>query len=386
MTMDVMEWKVLAVDDDTSNIDDLERVLLTRMGGNKFTFTKVSSFDKGIALIDDHRFDFVFLDVHEEIRDPKPSEQPGIEDQRGEELLHILQSKRSLPVIFYTGYPDKVRHLESMFVGIVDKGTTTDDIRKAVQKIMETRLPHLLRYIEEQSRSYIWDSLNEVLNKHRDEIKPPDVSLLLARRLANILSQSVVKDLLEMDSSKINPLEMYQYPPSELSCSPADIYRKNCDGSLWMIFTPACDFAQDNADNILLAKITPLQDLPVYAEWKEKALTYDLIQDKAPEKKAAKTARNNAGGKVKSLIKDGAGKRYKFLPGTFFLPDCIVDFQELTNCPKEHANGYEVICSMDSPYREEMLNSFSKYYGRIGTPDYDKNLLINDIESRLCEA
>ncbi len=377
MTEKVVEWRVLAVDDDPSKLYELERVLSKRMGGNTFNFTKVTSFDEGITFINDKRFDLVFLDVHEGSSDPDPSEHPKIEDQKGEKLLHHLQSVRFLPVIFYTGYSSKVTHLESMVVRVVEKGATPNEIRTAVNEVLSTKLPQLLRYIEEQSRSYIWESLDSLIRTHADDINTPDISLLLARRLAGSLSQNVVKDMLGMDINRINPLEMYQYPPLEKSCNPADIYKNISDESLWMVFTPACDFEQNKADNVLLAKVIPLVQHPVYSQWMEKASASESIQDDGKSKKEI----NDAKGKVKSLVKGKLGERYRFLPGTFFLPDCVVDFQDLINFPKKAEKEFEVVCSLDNPYREEMLHFFSKYYGRIGTPDYDSDPIWEKIES-----
>ncbi len=380
MTQGGFEWKVLAVDDDAEKLDELERVLSTRMGDDSFVFTKVTMFDEGVKLIENNRFDLVFLDVHEASGDPNPSDNPTAEDQRGEEILHHIRSVRFLPVIFYTGYPTKVEHLRSMVVKVVAKGSTTDEIRAAVNQVLDTKLPQLLRYVEEQSRSYIWESLDHLLKSHGNEIDVSDISLLLARRLAASLSQNIVKEMVGMEVSKINPLEIYQYPPSEESCNPADIYRREKDGSLWMVFTPACDFEQNKADNVLLAKVIPLVEHPVYAKWKQTAAAYHAIPDTDANKKNAKTEMKDARGDVRSLVKGRLKERYKFLPGTFFLPDCVVDFQDLVNFPRGAANEFQVVCSLDNPYREEMLHFFSKYYGRIGTPDYDNNPVWEKIE------
>ncbi|MCW9027068.1 MAG: response regulator [Thiovulaceae bacterium] len=381
MSQEGGQWRVLAVDDDPEKLDELERIFGRGMGDNQFLFTKATSFDEGVELVDTNRFDFVFLDVHEDSGDPDPGVEPRAEDQRGEGLLRHLQSIRFLPVVFYTGYPEKVRHLESLVVRVVEKGVPVGEIREAVQKLLDTKLPQLLRYLEEQSRSYMWESLEGLLTNHQEDIDESEVSLILARRLAASLSQNVVKDLLGMDANQIRPLEMYQYPPIEQSCNPADIYKRKDDGSLWMVFTPACDFEQNKAENVLLASVIPLVDHPLYQVWQEKAAAYEAIAERGEGKKEAKTTRNKARGAVISLVKGGGGERYKFLPGTFFLPDCVVDFQNLLNFPRDDS-GYEVICSMDNPYREELLHLFSKYYGRIGTPDYDSDPVWSAIETK----
>lgn len=367
----LVQWKVLAVDDDPVILENIERVLSTRMGDNSFVFTTANSFDDGIKLIKENRFDLLFLDVHEDHGDPNPDDDPEAEDQRGEKLLSILKEERFVPVIFYTGFPSKVKHLISPVVKVVDKASDIKEVRECVGLILETKLPQLSRYIEEKSRAYIWDSLEVALVKEEVSPHPSDLALLTARNLAQNLSQQVIKQLLNMDAGEINPLETYQYPPKYDSCNPADIYRYKDNGSLWMVLTPACDFEQGKAENVLLAKVTPIKEHYLYATWIEQANIFSELNKKDKEAKTNQKPQQDAMKDVKKLVKGYIGQRYKFLPGTFFLPDCVIDFQDLMSHPIEIADDYEAVCSLDNPYREEILQLFSRYYGRIGTPDYD---------------
>lgn len=364
------EWKVLSVDDDPDMHEGLKGILSSRMRGDAFEFTVATTFDEGMALIKNNRFDLIFLDVHEDGNDPDPSDHTDHADQRGEQLLEALKSSRFVPVVFYTGFPAKVDHLKSHVVKVVDKGAPLEEVRSAVTSILTTGLPHLAQYIEERSRTYIWDSLEAVLKQVADDNVTSDIALLAARNLAKNLSQRSVKELLGSDISLIVPLEMYLFPPMQDSCNPADIFRRKEDGTLWMVLTPACDFEQNKADNVLLAQVTPLVDHDLYKNWQGKASELEAL---APEQqtKEIKQAATDAKGQVKSLVKNRMGSRFRFLPGTFFLPGCIVDFQNLLNLPATDANQYEAVCSLDNPYREEVLQLFSNYYGRIGTPDYE---------------
>lgn len=378
--MEGPEWKVLSVDDDPEMHDGLKDILSNRMEDKKFDFTCVTSFDEGMDLIKKNRFDLIFLDVHEDCNDPNPSSNPEREDQRGEQLLANLKTSRFVPVIFYTGFPAKVAHLRSHVVKVVDKGATPLEVRAAVNSILGTGLPQLTQYIEEQSRAYIWDSLESVLKTVNDEEVTSDIALLAARNLAKNLSQKSIKELLGLDASHIKPLEMYLYPPVQGTCNPADIYRNKQDDSLWMILTPACDFEQNKAQNVLMAQVTPLIKHKLYRKWQSKVSERDNIPMEQQSKEAKKLV-DKAKGEVKSLVKNKLGSRFRFLPGTFFLPDCIVDFQNLLQVPMIESEHYEVVCSMDNPYREEILQLFSNYYGRIGTPDYKFDPIWEKVES-----
>lgn len=364
------EWKVLTVDDDPEMHEGLEGILSSRMGDERFAFTRATTFDEGMELIKNNRFDLIFLDVHEDNSDPDPSANPNQEDQRGEQLLDALKSSRFVPVIFYTGFPAKVDHLKSHVVKIVDKGATPQEVRTAVTSILKTGLPQLSQYIEEQSRAYIWESLESVLKSVNTDVTS-DIALLAARNLAKNLSQRSIKELLGADTNHIAPLEMYLYPPEKGSCNPADIYRNKQDNSLWMVLTPACDFEQDKAQNVLMAQVTPLVEHEFYRDWQNKARALANLPPQQQQTKDAKKPSADARGIVKSLVKNRQGSRFRFLPGAFFLPDCIVDFQSLLNLPIVESDNYEIVCSLDNPYREEFLQLFSSYYGRIGTPDYE---------------
>jgi CheY-like chemotaxis protein len=382
--MTVRQWNILTVDDEPERQEDLKRVLSSRMDDNQFIFTCVNSFDEAIQKIKTSRFDIVFLDVHENTGDPDPALAPQEEDQQGEILLQKIKSTLFVPVVFYTGFAQKVEHLVSPFVKVVAKGTENDVLRTAVKDILATGLPELAKHIEEKSRTYMWESLSSVLNDSQAQVEPTDLSLLMARNLAKNLSQKVIKDIIGVDNNKINPLEMYLYPADTTMCNPADIYQK-ADGSYWMILTTACDFEQCKAENVLMANVIPIAEHPLYAAWQEQDVIYKSLTPEKQQEKKSKKPLNIAMDCVRRLVKGGAGERYKFLPGTFFLPDCIVDFQNLANEPMAEKAGYELICSLDNPYREELLHLFSKYYGRIGTPDYDIDALWTNIESKFNE-
>jgi len=364
------EWRVLSVDDDPEMHGGLERILSSRMGDNRFDFTFADTFDEGMNMIMGNRFDLIFLDVHESNGDPNPSDNPNEADQRGEQLLEALKSSRFVPVIFYTGYPAKVHHLSSHVVKVIDKGAPHEEVRSAVNSILSTKLPHLAQYIEERSRAYIWDSLEVALKQVADDEVTSDIALLAARNLAKNLSQQSVKELLGSDINLISPLEMYLFPPEQGGCNPADVFRRKADETLWMVLTPACDFEQNKAENVLLAKVIPLVKHDLYKDWQQKARQLQALPAGQSTKEAESVVKQ-AKGAVKNLVQNKKGSRFRFLPGTFFLPDCIVDFQQLQNLPITDSDQYEVVCSLDNPYREEVLQLFSNYYGRIGTPDYE---------------
>jgi hypothetical protein len=150
--------------------------------------------------------------------------------------------------------------------------------------------------------------------------------------------------------------------------------KQNGTEAFWVVLTPSCDFAQDKADHVIVAKCERLTELDEYISW---------IRNHPNEPS------NTASAAIKNLIgnnRKGQAERYKFLPGTFFLPDLVVDFQQLRSLTKVAANALEAVASLDSPYAESLLASFARYFGRLGTPDLDKDLVLDRLKSALPAA
>ena len=168
------------------------------------------------------------------------------------------------------------------------------------------------------------------------------------------------------DPKNIHPMQMYIHPPVSTTRLAGDILKGTVSNetAYWLVLTPSCDFEQkDRLHSVLLAQCVPLTSLPEYASWKAdftntvplKAMIGDNRQDVQSE-------------------------RFKFLPGTFFLPDSMVDFQKLQAVSPYVLKDMEIIASLDSPFAEAVLARFSRYFGRLGTPDIDKNVVITRLK------
>ena len=87
--------------------------------------------------------------------------------------------------------------------------------------------------------------------------------------------------------------------------------------------------------------------------------------------------------KLKSLLSNNRSnghqpERFYFLPGALDLPDLVVDFQQLVTLPREQMEeDLKRLASLDSPFAETLLTRFSRYFGRLGTPDLDLGVVFN---------
>ncbi len=151
-----------------------------------------------------------------------------------------------------------------------------------------------------------------------------------------------------------------------------DLVQKKDTTDYFVVVTPTCDFANDKADFVILAKCIPLTESAEFVAWRG--------PDTPPRFQGSNT-------KLQKLMADnrdgGQRERFMFLPGTSTFPDFIVDLQQLTTVPKDDRDTFERMASLDSPYAEKLLSLFARYYGRIGTPNLDVEIAMNRARTRV---
>ncbi|MBH3056430.1 response regulator [Serratia marcescens] len=355
--------RVLCVDDNTDTLQNIIDIISEWDDSpyGEFEVVGESIFENAVKRLKNERFDLVTLDLHGS-SDPDPIKDNGEqEEQEGKRVLNALRGIRFIPVVFYTGYADKIKSLESGVVKVVKKGDNDlVNIRKSIDSLYSTGISNLISFIEEENRKYIWDTLDKSWTDMAKENASEDFAYLLARRLGARLSRESIKEHLNHDPEKIRPVEMYIYP-AHLEKIKTGCILKEKDGSFWVVATPACDFAQSKVESVLLIGTTILEQSTEYHEWA--AEKWDGKGD-APSKGASRKYN-----KLRSILVNNAGDRFRFLPKTFYIDNLIVDFQRLKQVPIEDADGFNVICRIDSPFREELLIQLSRYYGRMGVPD-----------------
>lgn len=367
--------RLLCIDDDpemTRNVGEYLSAWEENPYG-RFDVEVENSFESAIDRLKYERFDLITLDLHaKEDIEPAGDE----EDQRGQEgrrVLAALQKARFVPVIFYTGYADKIAGLETAVVKVVKKGQDDlDELRKAAAEIYATGLPGLLDHIEEETRAFAWDTVDRMWSQLGPGVLPEDLAYLLARRLASRFNRESVKELLKHKLDAAKPIEMYIYPAANETIKTGCVLVKDEKEIYWIVATPACDFVQGNAEKVLLIGATELRSGDRYTSWAAGSKWKGGPDPKDPKEK---TIYNN----LRALIGNRAGDRYRFLPGTFFLPDLVVDLQMLNQISLGQLNERAIVCRLDSPFREDFFLNLSRYYGRMGTPDLDISAVVNSL-------
>jgi CheY-like chemotaxis protein len=344
----------------------------------------VPTFDEAEKRMKCGKYDLLILDL----KDDRTTTLEADESPIGLEIFEKLKKTRFVPIIFYTALAHKVRSQQTSFIRVVEKTEGIIRVREEVQRVLATRLPTLVRKLEDQQRAYMWDFVNEHWAEFESPHEQADLAYLLARRLARSLeglAEKLAASVGEAAGSsakeiKAHPMTMYIKPPIESKFFAGDILlEKNAaTENYWIVLTPSCDFANDKVKHVVLAKCEKLEEQKEYKDW------VTSTTETSKKEKLENLIGDNRQGKDVSVGLQP--ERFKFLPGTFFLPNLLVDFQQLRSVSLETLKTFEQITTLDSPFAEAMLARFARYFGRLGTPAIDKKVVLDRLQATLAKS
>ena len=357
-----MKIRILMVDDDEQIGNNASKLFNgSRIKENEIDFVYIKDFGDAMPKLSQSDFDIIILDLYK--GDPRDTN----EDRPGEKVLEEIKKQCFIPVIFFTGLTNRVDYLKSDIIRVVSKADNFDNLKIEIEKTIDSRLIFIRNkldsYIRNSMKEYFWDFVHKdwnLISEIKDEVS---LSYLLIRRLGNSLSRRQIIKLLEDDpkisSDKIHPMEFYVYPSVSKDFETGDLLRLS--GETFVILTPTCDFVcrkgQMDAKNALIARCSLLRDHEKLKKYKENQ---------------SSTEANNG---LISLLR-GGDKRFFFIPGTFFIEDSLIDFQDVKAVPCEELSSYNKIATLDDPFAQSMLAHFVRYYNRVGHQDLDFENLI----------
>ncbi len=377
-------WLVMMVDDDSEMCESVTEFISGEQltdEGDVAVVTTVSNFSDAQAKLASSRYDVVVLDLRQGAHDRNP------ETEAGAQLLDDIRNTRFLPVVFYTGLPSLVRHLENPpFIQVVEKGGTHEPLLKAIQTTLASQLPSMNRalvsHVDRVQRDYMWDFVAGQWERITAETDKTSIAYLLARRLAGSLSDPSATQLAEdlgsrfdasIESGQVHAMQYYVMPPiAEPPMMAGDIYKGTVRGQdgYWVMVTPSCDLVQDKAEWLLLAICDPLSEQQEYVRW-------------------AKGQSNSTTNRLRGLLGNNRQvsqrDRHFYLPAAMSIPDLVVDLQNIAVIRREDfgSSGLERLATLDSPFAEALTSQFGRLFGRIGTPDLDVNWVMTRLKSGL---
>lgn len=335
------------------------------IGGHTIVADSAETFEIGMEKISKSDYDIIILDLCK----GEPSE---TSEKPGYDILKQIQSLAFVPVIFYSGLTKDLMDLSSEVIGVVNKGDGVDRLKAEIERIITSKIAllkgQIYGHLRESLRQYFWETVHAE-KKVFEPIKN-DISLgyLLLRRFANSLSKENIKLLLGDDkikTEKAHPMEFYIFPVYTGEYEAGEIISK--DGIFYAILTPSCDFIEDKiikrerrAGNVLLAVASPLSKNEYYLDYKKN--TNDKNKDR-----------------LAKLIEARKGDQYFFLPGTPFIENLILDFQNKVMVDYGELKTFTRVAKLDAPYAQSMVTSFIRFYNRIGFPDIDSDYIIQNL-------
>lgn len=369
MNQEISVWNILFVDDDPEIRDQSKDFLdSANLANGDAINLATADFAKALSLLNTSKFDIVVLDLRQGKYEINPPEEAG------SSILKQIQSATFVPIIFYTGLAHLVSSLENVAVRIVKKGPKgLENLLRVIGEVVATKLPTVNRaltnHVQSIQRDYMWNFVVENWDRLSLTSDHASLAYLLARRLAVSLSgegmDRFIKDLgdeVKQTVDRVHPMNYYLIPPLHGNARVGDVFKISSDQSeYYILLTPSCDLLQCKAEFVLLARCQLLSDQPEYIAFNEGT-------SKAKVEKLSGLISNNR--------KGGQPDRYFFLPSAFDLPDLLVDLQQLkTMTPENLALSFK-IASLDSPYVESLVARFTRYFGRVGTPDLDVSLIL----------
>jgi len=364
-------FHALVVDDQQG--DQVKELLesSSEFGDDSVKVTVISSFDQAIEELDTRNFDFIILDLKDDSQ-----RLPDEESLRGKTVFNRIRETRFAPVIFYTGYPNRVDVEETDFLKVIER-SDIEGLQAAVRDIVATKLIHLARHIEEQKRLFMWEFVEKHWNEIEDDGFKGEIAHMLSRRLADSLKKSAVVFFSDSIANEhaVRPIEMYIVPPSNFPESQAGDLIRDAKGEFFLVLTPTCDLVPKNgrcnAEFVLRAKCLDVYGEAEFIKIREGFQNGVQEMSKSARESLAKLVGNN---------RKGQPARYYFLPSVLNqIPDLVVDLQQLSTIAKSEVEKLERVASLDSPYAELIVQRLSGFLGRIGTPDLDREFVADKL-------
>ena len=366
------KWRFLIIEDNPDIARQLEEACPEFIAPEFAEAEVCRDFKEAVPLLDSRRYDIIIIDLKDDSSDlPEADSLPGLK------IYEEVKKRRFVPVVFYTALARHVLPEQTAFVRVVEKTAGLAKLRTEVRAVFDTHLPALSRHLDDEQRAYFWDFLSKHWKEMEELHHKVDLVYLVARRLAQTLRSDSIRSFVEKISGEakkssegscpdkeplvphaaepqadeaaqafdvVHPVELYIYPCANQPWLAGDILEEQMAGrkDYSLVLTPSCDFENAKAEFVILAKCKPLTEQEEYGKW--------AANTKQPSKSVLKS--------MEAIIGDNRGgqkERFKFLPGTFFLPDLVVDFQQLRSVPLVDLKREWVVASLDSPFAEAVL-------------------------------
>ncbi|WP_156920798.1 DNA-binding transcriptional response regulator [Fundidesulfovibrio putealis] len=350
MNVSVSRLKCIMIDDDHDYCKLFEENLPTA-DGIELEWDVCNAFDIALKKIESNHYCIIVSDIY--------NGDPSRRDTRGASVLTEIRTKSFTPVILTSTSPKPPNITESSFVRFVKKVGTQNDLKQAIQSIVDTGIPQLkerLRMeIDRDASGFLWQFLDQEWDKIKesDIVQPEKLYGFIRRRTAQSLGR-LKQGPGAAEQSTVDATDYYIYPSiSGDVLRMGQIIRETTTSKYYIVLTPHCLLENQTsvgvrADYILLAPLRKAKDV-----CKEQGAHVNEIQQWVAHP-------------------CGKGKpsgRYFFLPRFLEMEDMYADILAITSIAgRWPLTDFERLACLDAPYAEALQSQFLKLYSSVGLP------------------
>lgn len=367
------ELKILVVEDDKAVYNDVYKrnIDLFNKENKEYQINEVwiQSKDEAIAALNNpaNIFDGAIVDL-----DLMGS---GGTDTSGNEVVKEIKENLRFPTFVITGTPHHISaefNVPSSVFNVLQRDEV--DVMDTLDKfkaIKATGILNLLNRngkIEELIQNIFWNHIstsldNWVLDNKRNSAEKED----------SLLRYTILHMLEYLDESKVHPSEFYITRPIKEDLSTGDLIL--LDDVRYVVLTPACDFVQrpNGSRNVRLTFLLRIIELNDHFHNLDESIQKKQISGSL-EDKLMKAIGNNK-------------PYYHFVPKHNAIKAGIIDFQNKLSVPIEEleqkieSGNIDRFATISMPFLKDLIERYSSYYARQGSPDFDGDEVINSLLS-----
>ncbi|MBK9391251.1 MAG: hypothetical protein IPN68_14045 [Bacteroidetes bacterium] len=314
--------------------------------------------------------------------------EPGVVVFEGNIILEKILTFLRFPIYIVTSNPSeidprlKLPEINPLFKIYPRTEIEYIEILRDIIKIQKTGIIELFGSngkLDEHIRNIYWNYLSQIIQYWIDiDLEPELKEKAMLRYISNLLHSYL----------SFNPnLKEYEYfIPGEvyIPCM-HDIYQTgdilSKGGMDFILLTPSCDLANTKAKNVTLAEIIHSDKgilnslLSTIRQEPTKITDGELLEELAKRKSKAK-------GIIEDIMKNAYSSKYYFLPAYNGFATGIINFQNTHCIPFSSLNTYSKVFSISHSFIKDIVEKFSSYFSRQGSPDFNISILYDEFISK----
>jgi CheY-like chemotaxis protein len=342
-------FKILVVENEKQILSNYKQIINTFFQ-DQVECDFIETKEKAIKKIIDHNSNYMGAIIDLRLDSAETNKQDG------NDILHHIKDNLRFPIFVLSAVPDEVDNTlmpKTDLFQVCGKNTEEGEFKTIIERIIainKTGITTILSKtgkIEQQLQNVFWKHLSQTMSFWIKEaqLNPQETEKALLRYTLSHL-QEYLEQTEQGSFEDYYPIEFYINPPIKPKIFTGDILKK--DSTHFIVLTPACDFSNNKAKNIVLIEIENVDDA--------------LRQTKEQVKKTF----------IKDIRANNKYQKYHYLPSAHDLDESCINFQRIHTVQYDSTNGtvqdYTKQMTVTAPFLKDIIARFSHYYARQGQP------------------